>query len=352
MKTSTLADPILELQHRHQQLVNREPKLRARDRAARLRITEAELIAAQCGVRATALVADMPAPFQTIFREIGTLGRVMALTRNEACVHERHGRYEAIQVDSPVGLVLGKEIDLRAFFSMWRYGYAVEEGGRLSLQFFDGSGEAVHKLFLTEHSDVEAYTRLLARFGRPVSELPMIEPIASRAEKPAPDDAAKLRAAWLELKDTHDFHGMLAAFGVSRLGALRAAGSDLAQEVAPQSVEAMLNICAASALPLMCFVGNRGMIQIHTGRVQTLRRMGPWYNVLDADFNLHLNTEAIASCWVVNKPTVDGWVTALEVFAADGSLIVQFFGERKPGKPELPEWRSVLASLCREPLAA
>ncbi|MFT3930884.1 MAG: ChuX/HutX family heme-like substrate-binding protein [Spongiibacteraceae bacterium] len=358
MTTSTLADPILELQQRHQLLVNHEPKLRARDRASRLGITEAELVAAQCGVRTTALIADVPNPFQTIFRELGSLGRVMALTRNDGCVHERHGRYETIQVDAPVGLVLGKDIDLRIFFAHWRYGYAVEESGRLSLQFFDAAGDAVHKIFLTEHSDIEAYTRLLARFGRPVSELPIIAPIpitatsAGREEKPTPDNVTALRNAWLALKDTHDFHGMLTRFGVSRLGALRAAGADLAQEVAPQNIETVLNICAATALPLMCFVGNRGMIQIHTGCVHTLRRTGPWYNVLDADFNLHLNTEAITSCWIVNKPTVDGWITSLETFAADGSLIVQFFGARKPGKPELPEWRNVLASLCREPLAA
>mgnify|MGYP001582591811 CR=1 FL=1 len=32
--------------------------------------------------------------------------------------------------------------------------------------------------------------------------------------------------------------------------------------------------------------------------------------------------------------------------------IVQFFGERKPGQPELPEWRHLLASLCPQALAA
>ena len=31
---------------------------------------------------------------QAIFRDLGTLGEVMALTRNDWCVHERHGRYQ------------------------------------------------------------------------------------------------------------------------------------------------------------------------------------------------------------------------------------------------------------------
>ena len=87
------------------------------------------------------------------------------------------------------------------------------------------------------------------------------------------------------------------------------------------AVERALESAAASGLSIMCFVGNRGMIQIHTGPVRQLRRTGPWYNVLDPKFNLHLDTTAIASSWVVNKPTSDGWVTSLELYAANGDLI-------------------------------
>ena len=111
-------------------------------------------------------------------------------------------------------------------------------------------------------------------------------------------------------------------------------------------------MCIRDSLSIMCFVGNRGMIQIHTGPVEQLRRTGPWYNVLDPKFNLHLDTTAIASAWVVNKPTSDGWVTSLELYSSSGDLIAQFFGERKPGKPELPGWRELMLGLCRVPLAA
>jgi len=105
-------------------------------------------------------------------------------------------------------------------------------------------------------------------------------------------------------------------------------------------------------ISLMCFVGNRGIIQIHSGPVQSLRRTGPWFNVLEPHFNLHLNTHAIHSAWVVNKPTTDGWVTSLECFSKTGEMIVQFFGARKPGQPELVQWRALLESFCPIPLAA
>ena len=74
-----------------------------------------------------------------------SVGRVMCLTRNEHCVHERHGRFEDVQVSGPHGLVLGPDIDLRLFLGQWRYGFAVREplqaaaSGR-SLQFFDAAG--------------------------------------------------------------------------------------------------------------------------------------------------------------------------------------------------------------------
>ena len=49
-------------------------------------------------------------------------------------------------------MVLGEHIDLRIFPKVWAHGFAVEKRDgadiRRSLQFFDASGEAVHKVHL------------------------------------------------------------------------------------------------------------------------------------------------------------------------------------------------------------
>lgn len=350
MDTLTLADPITELQERHQDLLNTEPRLRIRDRATRLGVTELELVATQCGMRSVELVGAKRMPMQSIFRELGALGEVMALSRNDWCVHERHGRYGDIQADGGVGLVLGADIDLRLFFWRWRYCYAVTENERRSVQFFDAAGTAVHKVYLTAASNVDAYLALVEKYAARERRLPAVEIPPAAVESDTPHDADALRDAWLAMTDTHDFIALLRKFDVSRVGALGAVGSDLAQRVGNASVETMLQQAAATELPIMCFVANPGIVQIHTGPVRTLQRTGPWYNVLDPAFNLHLNTTAIASSWVVNKPTVDGWVTSLELFAADGGMIVQFFGARKPGVRELPAWRALLRGFCAEPL--
>ncbi len=336
------------LQSRNAQLQQDEPKLRIRERALRLGATEAELVAADCGLRSTALAGSA----QEIVSALGVLGPVMALSRNDFAVHERHGSYTGIEAKGPVGIVLGPDIDLRLFFGSWKYFYAVTENGRQSLQFFDKAGQAVHKIYRTEQTDGPAWDAFVARFAAAQKPEVVIEPVVAAVESDTPSDAEALRAHWLALKDTHDFFTMLRQFKVSRLGALRAAGEDLAQQVEADGVERMLTRAAETELPIMCFVANRGIVQIHTGPVKKLLRTGPWFNVLDESFNLHLNTEAVASTWVVSKPTSDGWVTSLELYSAEGELIVQFFGARKPGQPEIGAWRELLLSLSAQPLAA
>ena len=44
----------------------------------------------------------------------------------------------------------------------------------------------------------------------------------------------------------------------------------------------------------MCFVGNRGCIQIHSGPIQDIKPMGPWINIFDETFHLHLRLDHVA----------------------------------------------------------
>lgn len=319
---------------------------RARDIARALEISEAQWVAASCGPVKS---IHLKGTGQQIFRKLKRLAGVMALTRNDSCVHERHGQYLDIQAEGPIGLVLGPDIDLRVFFSCWRDVFAVQEGGRNSLQFFDKEGQAVHKVYCTEQTDMASYLELVQANAQPTF-WPEPEPLAKKVQPNSPNDPDGFRQAWLDLTDTHDFFPMLAKFQVSRLGALEHAGRDLAQPVSQTAVQTVLEAASASGLEIMCFVGNRGMIQIHTGPVKTIMMRGSWLNVLDPTFNLHLNMADVSGVWVVNKPTEDGWVTSLEVFDRHGELIVQFFGARKPSIPELPQWRALMKSLCSQPL--
>ena len=76
-----------------------------------------------------------------------------------------------------------------------------------------------------------------------------------------------------------------------------------------------------------------------------VNRLGDWLNVLDPDFNLHLQTRGVVELWRVRKPSIDGVITSLEAFDAEGELVVQLFGARKPGMAERADWRELAESL-------
>lgn len=328
---------------------------RHRDIAENLGLREGRLIDAHVGaptgttegaLQARRLRANFPA----LLAELEPVGDLMALTRNPHCVHERTGVYERLSGSGPVGMALGEEIDLRLFYSAWRAGYAVSEGEQHSLQFFDAQGDAVHKIFLREGSRREAWFACVARWVDDSLPVPSWCPPEVKAGAPesAPDLDA-FRADWAAMRDTHEFFGLLKKHGLPRTKALQAAEPRFAQPLDAHAARALLQAAAGDGTPIMVFVGNPGCIQIHSGPVQRVVVMGPWLNVLDERFNLHLREDAIAQAWAVRKPTSDGLVSSLELFDAQGELIAQFFGQRKPGKPERCAWRQLIDRMVQEP---
>jgi len=346
-----LSHSTTDLATRWSRLRGEKPALRIRDAAATLGVSEAELVALGVGQTATPLTAD----WRGILNDMPGVGRVMCLTRNEHCVHERHGRFEEVDVKGAhAGIVLGTDIDLRLFLGQWKHGFAVREplkqGERLSLQFFDGTGEAVHKIYATDETDRPAFDALIARYTAATPPEMKIAPGAvDTADRPDSEiDLEGLRAAWRGMKDTHEFFGMLGKFKVGRVQALRLVGEDLARELPVRSLRAAFEAAAADGTPVMVFVGNRGCIQIHTGPVKRLVATPGWFNVLDPDFNLHLRDEGVVRVFSVRKPTEDGIVTSLEAFDAHNRNILLMFGARKPGKPELEDWRAIVANVERQ----
>lgn len=342
------------IRSQYQQLKASGQMVRARNAAQEMGISEGELVAAHVGENATRLI-DEPI---SILKNIASLEEVMALTRNEYCVHERHGVYNNENFFShgamSMGLFVNEDIDLRLFMNHWKYSFAVMEeskvGVRKSLQFFDKEGCAIHKIYLTNKSNEAAFDELVSTYMHE-SQDDFISITAYDAGPATKADSevnwSEFRKAWENLKDTHDFFPMLSKFKVDREQAFRNIGSDLAYQVDTQSVQNMLMQARDKGCEIMVFVGNRGCIQIHTGTVNKLVEHGPWYNVLDPKFNLHLLEEKVATCWVTKKPTEDGIVTALEVFDDHAEVIATFFGKRKPGIPELVLWREIIANLTK-----
>lgn len=348
---------LAELKTRFDTFKQESPDIRIRNAAQSLEVSEAELVACQMGEEVTRLLSQA----EDILKSIETFGKVMALTRNEACVHERKGVYENPQFFThgkmQTGLFVNPDIDLRLFMSHWVHVFAVVEktkaGPRRSVQFFDKAGDALHKIYLTNHSDAGAFDTLVEKFKSDDQSTALdLQPYEAKKDV-RPDDEIDwkgFRQTWENLKDTHDFFPMLRKYGVERIQGFRQIGNDFAYEVETSAARCAIEQARDNGCEIMVFTGNRGCIQIHTGTVKKLVDHGSWFNILDPDFNLHLNEDLIASSWVSRKPTVDGMVTAVEVFDKSGEIIATLFGKRKPGEPELELWREIVSKIPKKSL--
>src|SRR5690606_3975026 len=106
----------LTLTERWEALKTENPHLRIRNAAQQLGVSEMELLAIQTGENVIRLRPE----FVNILSELRPLGRLMGLTRNEECVHERKGVYENSDFSSPhAGLFVNPDIDQRMFLSQW-----------------------------------------------------------------------------------------------------------------------------------------------------------------------------------------------------------------------------------------
>ncbi|MEJ6392161.1 ChuX/HutX family heme-like substrate-binding protein [Gymnodinialimonas sp. 2305UL16-5] len=324
------------------------PKARPRDLADKLDLPEAALVNAQLGAGAMRLEAALT----RLVPAICTLGEVMALTRNESAVHEKIGVYDNFHPGDHASMVLTQDIDLRIFPRHWAHAFAVEkevDGAiRRSIQVFDAAGDAVHKVILRDRSNLAAWNLILRDLKGPE-----VDPIFAPRDpvEGAKGDVGKadiLRREWDRMTDTHQFLRLTAKLKMNRLGAYRMVGGPHAMALAPDALNAALVAMSETTTPVMIFVGNRGCIQIHSGPINKLVPMGPWQNVMDPGFNLHLRADHVAEVWLVDKPTKRGPAVSIEAFDARGMLILQCFALRKEGgEDQSAQFRALTDALPR-----
>lgn len=292
-----------------------------------------------------------------ILDALKNFGELMALTRNEACVHEKVGVYQNFHNQGDIGVLLG-DIDLRIFYEHWYAGYLLIEhkGGKVihSLQFYNQYGVAIHKIYLRnndEPSVIDDFIREFVHEGIQENDLCRVPaciygklglPQGKTLSTPVGFDQKKFRDAWSSMRDTHEFSELLANYRLERIQAFHAIGDEYAKPLELDQLEDVLRMAVDERVPLMIFVGNGAVIQIHTGLIHKINTVGSWLNVMDGTFNMHLRQSLVASVWMVRKPTVDGIVSSIEVFDRHGELIMMIFGQRKPGQLERCDWRQLL----------
>lgn len=346
----TTQESVQSLKQKWEDLKVAEPKLRIRDAAVKLGVSEAELVATGIGTNAIRLTTDFPE--QMI--EFPKLGKIMSLTRSEGCVLENKGPFQKIELHQAgphkIATVIGP-VELRVFFAGWRFGFAVTvetpRGSLKSLQYFDQEGVAVLKVYLQEKSNVEAYDDIVKKYTADKQDEKLnLEPFPEEKTISKNElDVESFTHDWENMKDTHDFFGMLRKYKLNRQDAVKWINDKWAYEIDRLSARKIVETAVETKLPIMIFAGNKGNIQIYQGKVQNIKQLGDWYNILDPNFNMHLDETQIDKAYVVHKNTEEGLVSAVELFNKDSVMIAQFFGLRKPGIPQIPAWKELVDNL-------
>ena len=320
-----------DLWQRYQATKARSTAKYARDIAAEMGISEAELTAARVGHDAVRLHDDVRA----IIAALESVGETKCICRNEYAVHEQVGEFTHQHLSGHAGLVLNpRALDLRLFLSQWSSVFHLNDNGRQSIQFFDPHGDALLKVYATGKTDMAAWQTLVAKFSETAPGALTIRP-ADRVKYADSADAAALENEWRAMTDVHQFFGLLVS-------------DDLACRIDNNALPGLLETVRQDGNEIMIFVGNRGCVQIFTGVLEKLAPMRGWINIFNSAFTLHLREDSVDEIWVTRKPTSDGHVTSVELFAKDGTQIAQLYGQRSEGHPEQQQWRAQVARLCAE----
>ena len=302
----------------------REHKAWHWDIAEQLSISEAELLAAHIGatdassaLSATRLNNNWPA----IIASIESLGTVMGLTRTNACVHEVIGAYSNCTYADQIGTISNETMKLRINYAAWCVGFAIVEefGNRVmrSLQFFGADGRALHKIYLRADSDLDAFFELIR---------------LHRAEQQAPEILIDKTSSALT--------------PASRAQYRTPAGDNVVEFVRQferDECMSLLNAAALQAVPLTICVANEGILQSYFGRIHKVVQTGPWLNVLDPTFNIHLREDNIANIQLVQNASAVGCSTYLELLDANEETIARISGAGSSKQTDSSAWRSLLA---------
>ncbi|SET43346.1 hemin-degrading factor [Thorsellia anophelis] len=333
------------------------PRLYAVDIALKMGITEAELAQIRIGFETTRLDIDP----KTLLTRLESCGELKAITRNPFAVSEQVGVYGNATLDGHVGLILNpRAIDLRIFYSQWKYIFVFNEPYfdkdnqskiRTSLQIFNAAGLAIHKIYVTENTDTKAFNQLISQYeSKSIDSLPINNQLlATETPKEYGIDLninkEEFESKWRALKDVHDFYGLLKSYKLTRQQAFNLVSRDLAYQICPSEIESFLNTIFRAQNEIMFFVSNIGCVQIFTGKLEKVVPMHGWLNIFNRSFTLHMQHNEIHEAWITRKPTQDGIVTSLELYAKDGTQILQMYGQRTEGSPEQIIWREQLQAL-------
>jgi len=327
------------------------PKMREKDLANAIDVSEAEIVASFVGYGNRRIAPG----FADLLNGLVELGEISILTGNKSAVQESVVSLESFRLGQDTSSLFGKNTQVRLALSQWAHGYAVEkaEGTRVrkSLQFFDRFGDAVHKISARSGTDLDAWDRLVDTIS--ISDNPEGALSVIRAAHPSSENRSTVQSGSgpvserLVRPDDCQSQRDLQEPDCDQINVFRRPATSSTWPLDKGSVAALLRIASSERIPVMCFVKNPGCRQVHTGCVGNILEKGPYLNVMDPKFHLHVRLDHISEVWAVHKPSERGQVIAVQAYDLSGQQIVQFRGSTGKERSNDIDWHELSACLPR-----
>lgn len=257
--------------------------------------------------------------WQRMLAELEAIGNCLRVSRNPAAVLGLLSAYPCLEFAAD-GKAAGSwagglEID----FVPWDAAVAVaEERGCCvahHIDFCDSDGDVLHRVCLSEGSDLGAYLEWVVRNQRKVE--------ASEKRGSAPFSMRR----WCTVPQRHwlDY--------------------DEISEIPPRLVERVFEAARNESMPIGCFVGNHSVVQAAAFVPLAIRPASDWLFVSDDQVGLHFDPEGISSALVhhgAEQPP------SLKIFDDSGSLCLALMS---PAGRSAEDWSDFLRRLTDAPIS-
>ena len=335
-----------------------EKKLRHREIANFLQISEAELIDVHVGVTKFDVLRSSPHvarairlkhDWQALLEHCHHFELLTSVTRNQSVVMEQVESYEHIAIESGRWVVHGKNLQLRFSPQFLGYVYLFEESGasqvQKSIQFFDETGQGVHKAYLLPESQHLVFELMARRFaqsrqspGISIQEAsPLFEPIGKNEIHL---DVANFIERWRTLHSFDQMIELLESCHVTAAESFEAIGAPQAQEVSFETVKYLLESAAYLELPLEISVSNESVSMTSRRVIHRITETNGWLSVLDPGFSLRIHGVDDLRVWLVQPGSI-------EILGGAGESLLSVRCACSSESPGLAEWRRLFEA-CQD----
>jgi len=282
-----------------------------------------------------------------LLAEVKRIGDVSVLSGNEAVMHLSTGNYERFKGSNGQGLITSKGIDVRLSPGQWPYAVAVlpASGSVPGFIFFNSAGVPVHRILLTERSNVAEFDAITAQFKGEAPALDLKPVETPEVVPPTEETKAALLEGWRKMQDTHEFSGLLKEHKVSRIDAARIAEGEFTVQLDPAAYGALFEQLMDQEVAIMFFALNDGCVQISTGAITEINRTRGTLQLVEDDSRTLVSLPRIAQVWRVSKPTERGLIHSLELYDASGEILALLFGSEKGDSTSIVKWKELLFAL-------